>query len=601
MTLAFKNIPAGIRVPLFYAEVDPSQANTATINQRALLIGQITSAGTLAPDIPVISAGVTDAKSVCGQGSVLAQMAYAYRRNDTFGEFWYGPLSDNTAATGSATFSANPAANDTLTIAGTAVTFVSSAPSGLQVLIGSTLAQTLANLLGFLQTSADTNIVKCTYAVVGSVLNITSVTRGSAGNGLSLAKSSTAITLSGATLSGGVTAIQATGTITVTNPPTANGTLALYVGGIYVPVTVAASATTSQVASAIAAAVNANNDLAVTASAASAVVTLTAKNGGVVGNEIDLRVNYLGTAGGQSLPTGMQVAIVPMSGGTGTPSIAALLANLGDMPFDFIACPYTDATTLNALQAFLNDTSGRWSWASQIYGGFFYAYRGNLANQMAFGPTRNDQHGSNMGFHDSPTPSWKWASAIAAQTAISVRADPGIPIRDVVLQDVLAPPVQSRFNLSSENSLLYSGVSTYKVDAAGNVLIQRLITTYQQNSFGQPDDSYLRVNTMYQLMYILRRLASVVTTKYARVKLAADGTQFAAGSNIVTPKIIKADIISEYQKLEAEGQVQKSKEFAQALIVQINPSNPNRVDVLFPPTLIEQLDIFALLAQFRLS
>ena len=104
MTLAFKNIPAGIRVPLFYAEVDPSQANTATINQRALLIGQITSAGTLAPDIPVISAGVTDAKSVCGQGSVLAQMAYAYRRNDTFGEFWYGPLSDNTAATGSATF-----------------------------------------------------------------------------------------------------------------------------------------------------------------------------------------------------------------------------------------------------------------------------------------------------------------------------------------------------------------------------------------------------------------------------------------------------------------------------------------------------------------
>ena len=39
MTIPFKNVPSNIRVPLFYAEVDNSRANNATINQRALIVG----------------------------------------------------------------------------------------------------------------------------------------------------------------------------------------------------------------------------------------------------------------------------------------------------------------------------------------------------------------------------------------------------------------------------------------------------------------------------------------------------------------------------------------------------------------------------------
>ena len=53
--------------------------------------------------------------------------------------------------------------------------------------------------------------------------------------------------------------------------------------------------------------------------------------------------------------------------------------------------------------------------------------------------------------------------------------------------------------------------------------------------------------------------------------------------------------------MEYEGYVQGSDIFAQALIVEQNASNPNRVDALWPGTLINQLRIFALLAQFRLS
>jgi phage tail sheath gpL-like len=105
---------------------------------------------------------------------------------------------------------------------------------------------------------------------------------------------------------------------------------------------------------------------------------------------------------------------------------------------------------------------------------------------------------------------------------------------------------------------------------------------------------------MFTLMYVLRFMQAAITSKFSRVKLAADGTRFAAGSNIVTPSIIKAELIAQYRDLEYQGLVQNGDAFKNGLIVQQNASNPNRVDVLWPGTLIDQLRIFAVLAQFRL-
>jgi len=493
MTIPFKNIPSNIRTPFFFGEIDPSHANTATLNQRALIIGQLTAAGTGAVNIPVISQGVADAKNQYGQGSHLAQMMYTYRQNDTFGEVWCLPLADDPAS------------------------------------------------------------------------------------------------------------VAATATITFTQVNMAVGVLSLYVGGMLVSTMLTTGQTLTQIAATVAASINSINDLAVTATATAGVVSLAAKNKGLTGNDIDIRVNYLGLAGGQTTPVGLVLSITPMSGGLVNPNLSSGLANLMDLPFDFIVMPYTDTASLNALQSFLSDTTGRWSWSSQIYGGLFVAYRGTFAALGTFGTTRNDQHASCMGFYDSPTPNWKWAAALGAQAAISVRADPGVPLQTLILNDVLAPPIQSRNELSERNTLLYDGISTFTVNTANQVCIENVITTYQTNAFGQPDNSYLQVEDMYLLMYVLRRQQSVFTTKYSRVKLAANGTRFAPGANIVTPDTIRADLIADYQAMEYEGYVQNAPAFAAALIVQQNASNPMRVDILYPATLIDQLRIVALLLQFTLQ
>ena len=62
--------------------------------------------------------------------------------------------------------------------------------------------------------------------------------------------------------------------------------------------------------------------------------------------------------------------------------------------------------------------------------------------------------------------------------------------------------------------------------------IERAITTYQTNAFGDADVSYLDSETLHTLAYIIRNLKSVITSKYPRHKLANDGTKYGPGRQL---------------------------------------------------------------------
>lgn len=115
------------------------------------------------------------------------------------------------AASGTATFSALPAAGDTLSFAGTTVTFVANTvlgtannfPLGNPQAAYPNVQEFLDAFIPWLNASIDTNLVKGVYSGTGSVLTITAATSGTAGNSLALSKVSTAIVVSAANLSGG--------------------------------------------------------------------------------------------------------------------------------------------------------------------------------------------------------------------------------------------------------------------------------------------------------------------------------------------------------------------------------------------------------------
>jgi hypothetical protein len=101
------------------------------------------------------------------------------------------------------TFMGNPVNGDTLILNGTVVIFVTGTPSGSQVQIGSSLTNTLANLLTFLQASTDTQIMKFLFQVNGPLLNVAGAIPGIAANALTISETSAFITTSGSTLSNG--------------------------------------------------------------------------------------------------------------------------------------------------------------------------------------------------------------------------------------------------------------------------------------------------------------------------------------------------------------------------------------------------------------
>jgi phage tail sheath gpL-like len=119
--------------------------------------------------------------------------------------------------------------------------------------------------------------------------------------------------------------------------------------------------------------------------------------------------------------------------------------------------------------------------------------------------------------------------------------------------------------------------------------------------FGDSDNSYLDSETLFTLAEITTRLKTAITSKYPRHKLANDGTRFGPGQAIVTPNVIRSELIAQYKAMEFEGLVENADLFAQYLIVERNVNDPNRVDVLLPPDLVNQLRVFAMLNQFRLQ
>nr|WP_255663248.1 phage tail sheath subtilisin-like domain-containing protein [Komagataeibacter sp. FNDCR2] len=327
-----------------------------------------------------------------------------------------------------------------------------------------------------------------------------------------------------------------------------------------------------------------------------ASLPLTALNKGECGNDILLDTSDTSS---DYTSDGITITFTQFTGGSENPSAALTpaLANLGNRTFDFVSCPYMDATSLAAIKEFWNDQTGRWSWQQMLFGHVFSAVRGTLGEVTTFGSTVNNEHLTVMPIADSPHSPLRWAAEITAGVANKVRTDPGIPITQVALT-VMPPSQPNQWTFSEQNSLLYEGMSVFSVGDDGTVYILRLITTYQENAAGMPDDSYLDAETMNQLAYVIRDLRAF-QAPYLVKKLVSDTTRIAAGSNAINAPVVKQALISRYVELETGGYVQNSANFAAGIIVQ--NAGGGQLRELLPIDVVNQVRDVPMLIQFRKS
>lgn len=495
MSVTFNTVPQSVRQPLFYAEMDPSQASYFQQNKRSLLIGHKLAGGTAINDVPYLVASTAQAIELFGMGSMLARMHVMHRKSDGFGEVWCLPV-------------AEPAAG-----------------------------------------------------------------------------------------------VAAAGTITVVGTAAGAGTIALYVAGQLVQVPVLAADAAAAVATAIGAAVNAATGLPVTAAVAGAVVTLNCRWKGLSGNDIRVLDSYQGQGGGEVLPAGIAVTYVAMASGSGSPVLTPTIAAMGDDEYDYVVSPFTDATSLNALRDEFGDgSSGRWGPQRQIYGHVYSALRGTLGTLVTFGQGRNDPHATVAAFEaDVPGPVWEYAAAYAARNDALLNADVTRPTQTGELTGLLPARQGKRFLWNERESLLQYGLATSVVGAGDVVRIQRAVTTYQKNVNGQPDPSYLDSEDLHKSAEFLRRMRSLISSKYPRHAVANDGTRFGPGRAVVTPAVIAGELDAEYLRMERDGLVENFDAWKAARIVERDANNPNRINVLATPDYTNALRIVGLVNQFRLQ
>lgn len=382
----------------------------------------------------------------------------------------------------------------------------------------------------------------------------------------------------------------ATGTITVAGPATASGTIELYAGPYWVGSTlrgryqigVLSGATDDDIATDIAAAINADPYRSVDASATNEVVTLTARHKGLLGNSIYVGHSFFQ---GQRLPTGVGLTIVAMASGATNPDIATAIAAMGDAHTTHLIQPWTDATNLTAVET---EMTRRWGGTVQRECHAFSAARGSLGTLTTLGDGRNSELSSICGIGLSPTPPWIAAADFAAVDAMEFH--PGRPLKGRRLQSVIAPKAGDEFDLGERQQLLAEGISSVDFDSSGRCFIERIVTTHQEDINGNPTSVFRDRQVPGTLFAIRWDWRSYMGGKYPDFMHAADGTAYAPGLPIVTPTTIKNEFASRARLIWAidQGWIEDPDQFEADIIVERNEQGMDLVGV---PNLINRLHV----------
>lgn len=377
--------------------------------------------------------------------------------------------------------------------------------------------------------------------------------------------------------------------------PTTSTILTMYVAGREYNVTVSSTSTAASIVTDMVAEILDDSYASVvpSASTTAGVIDLTARHAGTHGQDIDLRSDLYDDESTISRQVVFSQTATP---GTGDPDLTDALVNIGSEPFTWIACPFNDAATLIQLGDFMDDVSGRWSPFQQMYGHVISAYSGTVGQQSAKGLTLNDQHLTVMGSFASPSPSWHIAAGLAARAAQHLSTAPELsrPMQFLSLEGIHPPRIQDRLTITDQNTLLFDGIATYTVSAVGQVQIQRSITTYRILNTGANDATFLDIQTMAQSQFFLTYMKDKVLQRHGRVGLADDDAPAITG--ISRPRDIRATLVTGYQELVDLGVTESVELFEEALIVERNTLDPNRIDVSVSADFVNQLRVFAMSA-----
>jgi phage tail sheath gpL-like len=297
-----------------------------------------------------------------------------------------------------------------------------------------------------------------------------------------------------------------------------------------------------------------------------ASTNLTAIQDGTHGNNITIAV--------ETIPAGLTCSPTQPSSGATNPDIDNLVAALAaSKRYHRIVTQYDIAADLLKIET---EASDRWDGDRGLPCMVYTATSGVIATLQSYGAARNNRTSVVMGTGTSPTPSWIWAAQVAGASAAGP-STPYVPRTGILLPNCEAPVASAQFDKDERNTLLNTGISTWKADPSGQVTIDRLITTFQTDSAGAASIAYLEEALMLELALYGDRLRAL-SAEYSGYNVGANGSGFDSGVKVVTPNQFAARIAGLYTNMIREGRAQNYDAFVATLIAEITGSNPYQLD-----------------------
>lgn len=357
--------------------------------------------------------------------------------------------------------------------------------------------------------------------------------------------------------------VKAAGTVTFVGAAAISTVYRLRIAGVEYATDITVGDAIATMATNVAAKVNADPNCPVTAGAASGVVTLTADNGGTVGNGIAIR-------GAFDAPVAQVVTVATLSGaslsaGTGAVSIAAALASATGKRYHKIAVLLDDSASGGAAKSSTDSEGDAEHNHGEVY---VQACNAVLATSTALALAQN----ANRGILASISGSESWSVAICAAMAAAMSREEVAtrPYNTMVLNGILPPPVTTRWTRTETRTLLDNGCTPLVVLPGEQVAILRAVVTGVKNASGNFDYSTLDVTKIQGFDFFRDNIILMFNSNYPKARWADSDPDGLLPSDVATPEKVKADLINVARDMEALGIVSNVDALKDQFLVEKN-------------------------------
>ncbi|MDR0387272.1 MAG: phage tail sheath protein [Treponema sp.] len=378
-------------------------------------------------------------------------------------------------------------------------------------------------------------------------------------------------------------------TFTVSVTTAGQGAAAITVNGAKIDVAaISAGATADEIAAVIVARINSELWLPVEAEVgADGEFTVRAVVPGIGGNAVSVAV--AGEAAGVTIIEGSETP------GAQTPIVKPLFAGLGETRYHYFIYDFPDTENIAALA---EELDSRFTAMRQIGGRAFVALSGNVEAALAQAGEINNPHIVLVPRLENPQLPGEWAARWCAIACRILADDPAANTYDLTVTGL-----NSKLGLNAETRqvLLMAGVATYRVDTSGKVLIERLVTSYTENTDGGRDTSYLDIQVPETVDAVRTYINVEAKKRYKTWKLAGTEENFGSGAKVMTAGIFRSFLCELYQQvfIKEKRWCQDFDGYKNSIITEVKAGSKTWLEYSHQPNLIGQFYIGAGLLQFK--